>query len=146
MGIRDSFKRPHENLQVWQGATDLVETIYRISADFPDSERFGLTSQLRRAAISIPSNIAEGAARRSTPEYLRFLSMARGSLSELDTQLQIAQRLTYLSDAQNATELATRIFAKLNALIRSIQTNEERLMQRRTPLLPIPNPESQISC
>ncbi|WP_426701089.1 four helix bundle protein [Rhodanobacter sp. Col0626] len=101
---------------------DLVETIYRVSADFPDSERFGLTSQLRRAAISIPSNIAEGAARRSTPEYLRFLSMARGSLSELDTQLQIAERLAYVSDLQNATELANRVFAKLNALIRSIQT------------------------
>jgi four helix bundle protein len=122
MGIRDSFKRPHEGLQVWQDAMDLVEAIYRISADFPDSERFGLTSQLRRAAISIPSNIAEGAARRSTPEYLRFLSVARGSLSELDTQLQIAERLTYVSDTQNATELANRVFAKLNALIRSIQT------------------------
>ncbi|MHB1058433.1 MAG: four helix bundle protein [Rhodanobacter sp.] len=121
MGIRDSFKRPHESLQIWQDAMDLVEAVYRISADFPDSERFGLTSQLRRAAISIPSNIAEGAARRSTPEYLRFLSMARGSLSELDTQLQIAERLAYVSDTQVATELTNRVFAKLNALIRSIQ-------------------------
>jgi four helix bundle protein len=76
---------------------------------------------LRRAAISVPSNIAEGAARRSTPEYLRFLSVARGSLSELDTQLQIAERLAYVSDTKNATELANRVFAKLNALIRSIQ-------------------------
>jgi len=121
MGIRDSSKRPHEGLQVWRDAMDLVEAVYRITADFPDAERFGLTSQLRRAAISVPSNIAEGAARRSTQEYLRFLSMARGSLSELDTQLQIAERLAYVSDAQNATELANRVFAKLNALIRSIQ-------------------------
>ncbi|HZX72624.1 MAG TPA: four helix bundle protein [Rhodanobacter sp.] len=118
---RDSSKRPHEGLQVWQDAMDLVEAIYRISADFPDSERFGLTSQLRRAAISVPSNIAEGAARRSTPEYLRFLSMARGSLSELDTQLQIAERLAYVSDTLDVTELTNRVFAKLNALIRSIQ-------------------------
>jgi four helix bundle protein len=122
MGIRDSSQqRPHERLEVWRDAMDLVEAIYRISAGFPDSERFTLTSQLRRAAISIPSNIAEGAARRSTPEYLRFLSMARGSLSELDTQLQLAERLVYVSGTQDVTELINRVFAKLNALIRSIQ-------------------------
>jgi len=122
MGIRDSSQqRPHERLEVWRDAMDLVEAIYRISAGFPDSERFTLTSQLRRAAISIPSNIAEGTARRSTPEYLRFLSMARGSLSELDTQLQIAERLVYVSSTQDVTELINRVFAKLNALIRSIQ-------------------------
>ena len=121
MGIMDSFKRPHESLQVWQDAMNLVEAIYRISADFPDSERFGPTAQLRRAAISIPSNIAEGAARRSTPEYLRFLSMARGSLFELDTQLQIAERLAYVADTPDAIELTNRVFARLNALIRSIQ-------------------------
>ncbi|MGO4780346.1 four helix bundle protein, partial [Lysobacter sp. 2RAB21] len=78
MGNRESSTRPHEGLEVWRDAMDLVETIYRFSARFPDSERFGLTSQLRRAAISIPSNVAEGAARRSTKEYLRFLSIARG--------------------------------------------------------------------
>jgi four helix bundle protein len=85
MGNRESSKRPHERLEVWRDAMDLVESIYRFSAVFPDAERFGLTSQLRRAAVSVPSNIAEGAARRSTPEYLRFLSIARGSLSEMDT-------------------------------------------------------------
>jgi hypothetical protein len=72
-------KRPHERLEVWRDSMELVEMIYKISSTFPDSERFGLTSQIRRAAVSIPSNIAEGAARRSTPEYLRFLSIARGS-------------------------------------------------------------------
>ncbi|MDE1893063.1 MAG: four helix bundle protein [Pseudomonadota bacterium] len=121
MGIRDSSQRPHERLEVWRDAMDLVEAIYRISGGFPDSERFALTSQLRRAAISVPSNIAEGAARRSRPEYLRFLSMARGSLSELDTQLQIAERLAYVSDTLDAAELTNRVFSKLNALIRSIQ-------------------------
>ena len=121
MGIRDSSERPHERLEVWRDAMDLVEAVYRITAAFPDTERFTLTSQMRRAAISVPSNIAEGAARRSTPEYLRFLSMARGSLSELDTQLQIAERLAYIAEIPETTDLINRVFAKLNALIRSIQ-------------------------
>ena len=95
MGSRESFKRPHERLEVWQDAMDLVEAVYRFSFLFPDSERFALTMKIRRAAISIPSNIAEGAARRSRQEYLRFLSIARGSLAELDTQRLIATRLNY---------------------------------------------------
>src|SRR5690606_39584921 len=69
----ESAKRPHARLEVWRDAMDLVECVYRFSGSLPDSERFGLTSQLRRAAVSVPSNIAEGAARRSTQEYIRFL-------------------------------------------------------------------------
>ncbi len=99
---------------------DLVAATYRLCAGFPDSERFTLSSQMRRAAISVPSNIAEGAARRSTQEYLRFLSIARGSLSELDTQLQIAERLGYVSNTPDTAKLLDRVFAKLNALIKSI--------------------------
>jgi four helix bundle protein len=125
VGIRDSSQRPHEHLEVWRDAMDLVEATYRISANFPETERFTLTAQLRRAAISVPSNIAEGAARRSTQEYLRFLSIARGSLSELDTQLQIAVRLAYVSEISDAIELTNRVFAKLNALIRSIQAKRD---------------------
>lgn len=98
----------------------LVEAVYRYSATFPDTERFGLTMQVRRAAVSIPSNIAEGAARRSTPEYLRFLSIARGSASELDTQLQIAARLGFVEPSQEMNELIDCVFSKLNALIRSL--------------------------
>lgn len=124
-GSRDSQERPHERLHVWRDAMDLVEVVYKISAAFPDTERFTLTAQLHRAAISVPSNIAEGAARRSTPEYLRFLSIARGSLSELDTQLQIAERLGYIKHNVDTTELLDRTFAKLNALIRSIQTKRD---------------------
>ncbi len=77
-------------------AMDLVSTMYEITRTFPVSENYGLTSQIRRAAVSIPSNIAEGASRRSTKEYTQFLYVAKGSLNELDTQLELAQRLNYL--------------------------------------------------
>ncbi len=113
-------ERPHQRLEVWRDAMSLVESVYRLSNDFPDPEKFGLTLQIRRAAVSVPSNIAEGAARRSTLEYLRFLSIARGSLSELDTQLQIATRLEFAAESKELIELVDRVFAKLNALIRSL--------------------------
>ena len=120
MGNRESSKRPHESLEVWRDAMDLVEAVYRFSATFPDTERFGLTAQLRRAAVSVPSNIAEGAARRSTPEYLRFLSVARGSLSELDTQQQIATRLGIAQAMPVMDELIDRVFAKMTALMNAL--------------------------
>jgi four helix bundle protein len=121
MGNRESFKRPHEGLEVWRDAMDLVEAVYRFSSRLPDTERFGLISQLRRAAVSIPSNLAEGAARRSTREYLRFLSIARGSLSELDTQQQIAVRLGMTEAAVGLNDLIDRVFAKLTALMNALE-------------------------
>jgi len=124
MGNRESSKRPHEGLEVWRDAMDLVEAIYRFSAQFPDNERFGLTSQLRRAAVSIPSNVAEGAARRSTRDYLRFLSIARGSLSELDTQQQIAIRLGFAASSPSLDELIDRVFAKLTGLMNALNKRE----------------------
>ncbi|MCC8686315.1 four helix bundle protein [Xanthomonas campestris] len=140
--IRDSQERPHERLTVWRDAMSLVEAIYRLSHDFPDSERFGLTAQMRRAAISVPSNIAEGAARRSTAEYLRYLSMARGSLAELDTQLQIATRLQFASPDAAILDLLNRTFARLNALIRTL--DESRHLREPGALYesPISNPQS----
>lgn len=116
----ESSKRPHERLEVWRDSMDLVEMIYRLSDAFPATERFGLTAQLRRAAVSIPANIAEGAARRSTPEYLRFLSIARGSLSEASTHLQIARRLDYSGDIAALDGLIDTIFAKLTALMNAL--------------------------
>lgn len=92
------MKRNHRDLVVWQKSIELVAGVYSLSSDFPKSEQFGLTSQLRRAAISVPANIAEGAARKSSKEYLHFLSIASGSLSELDTLVTLCQRLKYAED------------------------------------------------
>lgn len=120
MGNRESSRRPREDLDVWRDAMRLVEHVYGSSARFPDVERFGLTSQVRRAAVSVPSNIAGGAARRSIAEFLHFLSMARGSLSELDTQYQIAIRLGYTQPSSDLTELTNHVFARLTALMNAL--------------------------
>jgi len=82
--------KSYRDLQIWQEAVDLVELVYRASAAFPADERFGLTSQLRRSSVSIPSNIAEGHARPTTRDYLRFLGISLGSLAEMETQILIA--------------------------------------------------------
>lgn len=91
----------HKDLEVWKKSMDLVETIYKLTQTFPDSEKFGLTSQMRRSAVSIPSNIAEGSARKGDKELIHFLPIALGSLSELDTQYTIAVRINYTSKEEN---------------------------------------------
>src|SRR4051812_43421206 len=83
-------------LQVWQRGMDVVEAVYRLSCEFPRAEVYGLTAQLRRAAVSVPSNIAEGHTRESTKEYLRHLPIAQASLAEVETQLELAARLKYV--------------------------------------------------
>ncbi len=90
--------RPHEQLDVWKKAVDLTVEIYRITESWPKEEKFGLTSQVRRASVSIAANIAEGAARRSDREFLNFLSISQGSASEVETELLIAFRLGYNSE------------------------------------------------
>ena len=92
-------KKPHRNLMAWQKTMDLAIEIYRITKSFPNDELYGLTSQLRRAGISGPSNIAEGAAGRTKQQFSNFLSNAIGSLNEIDTQLELALRLRYLPNA-----------------------------------------------
>ena len=89
--------RNYRELIVWQKAMDLVELVYQVTQTFPKEELYGLTNQVRRAAVSIPSNIAEGQARKSTAEFKNFLSIAQGSRAELETQILVAQRLNYLS-------------------------------------------------
>jgi len=96
-------EKPHRKLRLWQKSVEFVLEVYHATADFPKSEMFGLAGQMRRAAVSIPSNIAEGSARRSRREYQQSLYTARGSLSELDTQLEIAERLGYLKPEAGKT-------------------------------------------
>ena len=88
----------HKDLDVWKLGIELVEKIYKITSQFPKFEHFGLSSQMQRSAVSVPSNIAEGAARNSEKEYIRFLYISLGSLSELETQLIISQKLNYNND------------------------------------------------
>jgi four helix bundle protein len=92
--------RPHEGLNVWKMAVDFVVNVYKVTERFPSHERFGLTAQIRRAAVSVPANIAEGAARKSPKEYSHFLSIAQGSTSEVETELLISYRLGYLDKAR----------------------------------------------
>lgn len=95
--------RPHEKLDLWKKSVDLSVAIYKITEQFPREERFGLVSQIRRASVSIAANVAEGAARRTSKEFLNFLSIAQGSASELETELLIARRLEFLSTEDFAT-------------------------------------------
>ncbi|NJM52876.1 MAG: four helix bundle protein [Blastocatellia bacterium] len=113
----------YRDLIVWQKAIDYVEICYRISENFPAKEVYGLTSQLRRAAVSIPSNIAEGYGRETRGEYIHFLGIAKGSLKESETQIMIAERLNFISnqDAQKALIQAETVGKLLYALIKSLK-------------------------
>ena len=113
----------YRELKVWQNSIDLAEKIYRLTASFPASEIYGLVSQLRRASVSIPSNIAEGWGRRSRKEYARFILMAAGSNDELQTQLVIAERLAF-GDRQlrdEAAALSDQIGRMLQGLHKFLQ-------------------------
>jgi four helix bundle protein len=90
------MKKSHKDLDVWKKSIELVTLVYEITKSFPTEEVYGITNQIRRSAVSIPSNIAEGAGRGSDAEFIRFLNIAQGSLSELETQLIISQNLKYL--------------------------------------------------
>jgi four helix bundle protein len=101
--VTEGKLRTHKDLLVWQKAVDLVLDVYKITQSFPKEEGYGLTSQIRRAAISVPSNLAEGAARQTKKEFQQFIYIAMGSVAELETQLIIADRLGYLNSQKNVT-------------------------------------------
>ena len=109
------------DLVVWQKSVDLVTEIYRLSKKFPKDEVFGLTSQIRRAAVSIPSNIAEGRGKSSKGEFQQFLHHSRGSLAEVETQIIIAQNLGYLNAAE--TEPVMKIIAEVGRLLNGLLTS-----------------------
>jgi len=111
----------YKELEAWQIAMDLAQEVYRLTRDFPKEEIYGLTNQIRRAAVSIPSNLAEGAARAGNKEFLHFLHVARGSASELETQLFLAIKLGYLRDSVDLLALLSSTRRLINGLIRSLK-------------------------
>ena len=113
----------YKDLLVWQKAIALVTQIYVVTRSFPREELYGLTSQIRRSAISIPSNIAEGQARLTPGEFRHFLGMAKGSLAELDTQLIIAQKLGCLTEADPLFEQLAEVGRMLSGLLSSLRTD-----------------------
>ena len=118
-------QRPHEKLTVWKESFHFVKDIYEMTRTFPDSERYGLISQLHRAAVSVPANIAEGAARRTRKEYLQFLYISRGSLSEIDTLLQLtfSLKMTEASDYDRLRERSDLVGKLLTGLIKSLRNS-----------------------
>ncbi|MEK7724389.1 MAG: four helix bundle protein [Acidobacteriota bacterium] len=117
--------RPHENLEVWKKAIEMVTEVYEITQSFPTEEKFGLTSQIRRAVVSIPANITEGVARKSDKEFCNFLSIAQGSASELETELLIAKNLKYLS-----VERYQKIYEEVNTIARMIIGLSQKVKSR----------------
>ncbi|MCX6141909.1 MAG: four helix bundle protein [Ignavibacteriales bacterium] len=115
-------ERPHKKLVTWQKAVELVTEIYRMTEVFPRKEEFGITAQMRRAAISVPSNIAEGLTRKTKKDKLHFLNIAQASLSEIDTQIEISLRLGYISQEvyEGAEMKVIEVEKLLSGLARSI--------------------------
>jgi len=113
----------HKDLEVWQKAMDLVIDIYKLTGSFPSKEIYGLPSQMQRAAVSIPSNIAEGHGLKQTQAYLRHLAIANGSLTELETQLEIAERLGYFSvEGRPVIQRAHEVGRMLSGLRKSLRS------------------------
>lgn len=118
--------RSYKDLLVWQNGIELAKLVYRLTRPFPAEEKFGLVAQMRRAAVSIPSNIAEGQARRTTGEFIQFISHAEGSLAELDTQLILAVELEFCRETRAApiVALIEEQRRMLNALRRKLAARQ----------------------
>jgi four helix bundle protein len=122
--MKTSKTRSYKDLVVWQKGIQLAKLVYGLTRNFPAEEKFGIVAQMRRAAVSVPSNIAEGQARHTTGEFIQFISHAEGSVAELDTQLIICVELTYTraEDADAVFELISELRRMLNALRRKLAT------------------------
>jgi len=116
-------RKPHKKLEAWKKGIEQTVKVYRLTESLPNLERFGLTSQMRRAAVSIPSNIAEGAAKNTRKDFIRFLYTAQGSLAELDTQVIICNALSYFSEAElgDLNEDMVRASKLISGLIKSLK-------------------------
>lgn len=110
---------PYKNLKVWQESVDLVTLVYQVTASYPKSEQFGLVSQMRRCVVSIPSNIAEGYGRGTNGDLIHFLSISLGSSNELDTQLILSRRLSFITEETFAllVEMNASVWKMINSLI-----------------------------
>jgi four helix bundle protein len=128
--------RTHKDLLVWRKAVTLASRIYELTARFPSYDRQTLSTQMRRCAVSVASNIAEGAARGSRAEYIRFLDIARGSLSELETQICICLDLQFISTDAKIEELVAETGRLLTALVRRLREHRERARGFENPLRP----------
>ncbi|HSO07499.1 MAG TPA: four helix bundle protein [Pelomicrobium sp.] len=118
---REGGVRPHHNLEAWKQGIELVKAVYELTKSFPKEELFGLTSQIRRAAVSVPSNIAEGAARSGDQEFAQFLNIAKGSVSELETQLVIAVELGYLASDDDLFVVLDRVSRLVTGLHKAVR-------------------------
>lgn len=114
--------KSYKDLIVWQKSIAMVSLVYESTKFFPTEERFGLTSQIRRSAVSVPSNIAEGWGRNSTKNYIQFLKISKGSLFELETQILISKNLEFITQSANIDKLITEIGKMLNTLITKLET------------------------
>jgi len=124
--MKANTTRSYKDLVVWQKGIALAKLVYRLTESFPSAEKFGIVAQMRRAAVSIPSNIAEGQARRTTGEFVQFISHAEGSVAELDTQLILSIELKFCSDTATDSTFAliSEIRRMLNALRRKLCAGE----------------------
>jgi four helix bundle protein len=118
--------KSYKDLEVWQKSVALVTEIYALTKKFPDDEKFGLTNQVRRAAVSVPSNISEGSERKSTQDFIRYINIAAGSLAEVQTQLIIAENLGYIKLNSEINEKIQHVQAMLGALRKALQNKEEK--------------------
>ena len=123
--VKSKKVNTHHELKVWKRSISYVTTIYQLTESFPSAEKFGLTSQIRRSAVSIPSNIAEGAARQSSKEFIRFLYISMGSLSELEIQIIICKNLNYLTNTDHLQNFIIDLKKMTNGLIKYLKTRNK---------------------